>query len=297
MKISHPAFWPLILVITMAFWAGGYAFLKPIANDIDPVLLGVLRFFFAGIVLLPLLSLQKQRTLPPRREWLPLALLSLANVLPTPLLAISIERTSIAVSSILVNTNPLWVALLAPFLISEHLTWRQRGCVAIGFVGVLLVILNGQNPWTLIQSDYFLGSLILLISAIDIALFSIFVKRYVERYGGLYVTTINVTVGSLLLLLISIVQGNFWSIAEVSLRTIWFCMLLGILSTALPYMIWNSSMQHLKASVAASYKLLIPIFSTILATLLFQETISIWIILGMAMTSVGIYAVHRGEPG
>jgi drug/metabolite transporter (DMT)-like permease len=43
-------------------------------------------------------------------------------------------------------TNPIWVALLAPFLLGERLTRAKLVAAVLGFVGVLIVAQPGQAP-------------------------------------------------------------------------------------------------------------------------------------------------------
>jgi len=67
-------------------------------------------------------------------------------------------------------TNPLWVALLAPFLLSEKMTPIRLLSAAIGFIGVLIVARPGYAPFEL-------GHLAGLGAAVGFALNTIFTKR------------------------------------------------------------------------------------------------------------------------
>ena len=67
-------------------------------------------------------------------------------------------------------TNPLWVALLAPLMLSERMTPARILAAVIGFIGVLIVARPGIEPVTL-------GHLAGLGAAIGFALNTIFTKR------------------------------------------------------------------------------------------------------------------------
>lgn len=45
-------------------------------------------------------------------------------------------------------TTPIWVALLAPFVLGERFTWSRAAAIAIGFIGILVVVRPGSEPIT-----------------------------------------------------------------------------------------------------------------------------------------------------
>ncbi|MEQ9488722.1 MAG: DMT family transporter [Alphaproteobacteria bacterium] len=45
-------------------------------------------------------------------------------------------------------TTPIWVALLAPFLLGEKFTWARIGAIVLGFAGILVVVRPGAEPIT-----------------------------------------------------------------------------------------------------------------------------------------------------
>jgi len=71
-------------------------------------------------------------------------------------------------------TNPLWVALLAPLLLGEHLTRYKFGIVLLGFFGVLIVARPGIDPITL-------GHLAGLAAAMGFAITNILTRKITRR--------------------------------------------------------------------------------------------------------------------
>ncbi len=67
-------------------------------------------------------------------------------------------------------TNPIWVALLAPFLLGERFTARKALVAALGFAGVLVVARPGAAPL-----DW--GHLAALGAAVGFALNTIYTRR------------------------------------------------------------------------------------------------------------------------
>ena len=60
--------------------------------------------------------------------------LAFCAVAPTALIVMGIERTNSVVAAILINSNALMVALLAPLLISEAMTYQKYWGLASAFL-------------------------------------------------------------------------------------------------------------------------------------------------------------------
>jgi drug/metabolite transporter (DMT)-like permease len=73
-------------------------------------------------------------------------------------------------------TNPIWVAMLAPWLLGERLTRTRVLAAALGFVGVLIVAQPGRAPLEA-------GHVAALIAAVCFALNTIF-TRDIMRFDG-----------------------------------------------------------------------------------------------------------------
>ena len=71
-------------------------------------------------------------------------------------------------------TNPIWVALLAPLLLGEALTWRKVAAAALGFAGVLVIAQPGVAPL-----DW--GHAAGLGAALGFALTNVFTKGLTRR--------------------------------------------------------------------------------------------------------------------
>ncbi|CAN5658434.1 DMT family transporter [soil metagenome] len=73
-------------------------------------------------------------------------------------------------------TNPLWVALLAPLMLGERLTWIKRGAALVGFAGVMIVAQPGAAP---VEIGHAAG----LLAAIGFAMNTIYTKQ-IMRFDG-----------------------------------------------------------------------------------------------------------------
>ncbi|MGI3185353.1 DMT family transporter [Nioella aestuarii] len=72
-------------------------------------------------------------------------------------------------------TSPLWVILLAPFLLGERFTLKKLAVVLCGFIGILIVAQPGTTPISL-------GTVTAATAAICFALTGIFTKQLTRRH-------------------------------------------------------------------------------------------------------------------
>lgn len=287
--------WTILLVLSMAGIAAVYPILKYLNGAVDPYLLAFLRFFVASLALAPIMAYRHSLRPPPKSD-LPLFLmLAFSVTIPTVFIVIGVEHTNTIVSAILVNTNPLVVALLAPFLIAEQMTARKALALSVGFLGVISVVLNGQSFGALFNSTYFFGSVLLVAAAFLSGLYAIYAKGAVRKYDGLYVTFFSVALGCAMLAAIVGFQGGFAPLLDFTPPMFLSVISIGIIGTAIPWVLWGSSLKHLDAHVAASFKLLIPVFAAFYSFLFLTETFTIWMPLGLALISGAIYVVQRED--
>src|SRR3989344_1228473 len=201
--------WTLLLVAAMAGIAVFYPIVKALNGTVDPYLIAFFRFSFASLALLPVMIYRGSLRMPSSCDLKSFAFLAFCAVAPTALIVMGIESTNSVVAAILINSNSLMVAILATVLISESVSQRKIIGLGIGFLGVILVVLNGDNPFVQVDTPYLIGSLILLLAAALSALNKTYSKVYVRKYDGLYVTFFSVTLGSILLAVFIGMRGGF----------------------------------------------------------------------------------------
>ena len=285
----------LLLVASMAGIAAFYPIVKALDGALDPYLFAFFRFSIASLILVPLMAYRSSLRLPPKRDLVFFVFLAFCAVAPTALIVMGIERTNSVVAAILINSNALMVALLAPLLIHETMTYRKILGFGVGFLGVLFVVLNGTNPLIHVDSLYMLGALILLLGALFGALNKVYAKAYVRKFDRLCVTFFPVAFGSILLAILAVSRGGFAALPPAAPSLVLSMLAIGVISTAIPWVVWNSSLKHLDAHVAASFNLLIPAFAALYSFAFLHESFTFWMLLGLALISVGVYVVQREE--
>src|SRR5579872_96469 len=169
-------------------WASAFAPSKILSVEAQPLWMLVIRFLIAGIVLATIALFGRRRFPANTREWLELALLGLlTNALYLGLAYISLEHLSSGIGAILASTTPLMLALLAPRLLGESLTWSKGLGLLLGFAGVLAIMVVRAGTGTAQPRDVAINVLGVLSFVFSTILF----KRIQRRHDLVVATSVQ----------------------------------------------------------------------------------------------------------
>jgi drug/metabolite transporter (DMT)-like permease len=205
---------------------------------------------------------------------------------------LSFEYTSVLVSVVLVDTNPLWVAAMEVFFLRERLgRWVITGLV-IGIVGSIVVALPAGGTVTLGHNPL-LGSLLAFIGALAVAVYFVIGRKLRARLSLLpYIWLVYSC--SAVVLLITVAFMNISAIGYSAQGYLWLA------ATALvPQLIGHSSLNFALKYFPATYvgiaAQLEPVMSAAIAFFVFGEIPLALQILGSAVVLAGVIFASVGQ--
>lgn len=191
----------------------------------------------------------------------------------------TITLTSLAVAAVLLYTAPAIVIVLSAFLFSEKITGRKLIALLMTFAGCVCVsgLLSGDSSLTLTGFITGLGA------GLGYALYSIFGRYALQRgYHSFTINFYTFLFASLAALPLSD-AGKILSVSTSSPFMLFFSVACGIVTTALPYIVYNfglSSMENGQAAIIASIE---PVVATLLGFFVFHEALTPGNILGIGL--------------
>ena len=143
------------------------ALVKLISGDISVFMILFFRYFFCIPLLLLTALLQRGRAAFRVESRTNLAIRSAMGLGSFGCLFAALQTIDLSKMTALLQTILVFVTLLAPFLLGETVGWRRRMAVAIGFIGVVLIIDPSTGNWLnrgvlLGLASPFFGALMLL---------------------------------------------------------------------------------------------------------------------------------------
>ena len=254
-----------------------------------PLAFAGMRALLAGLVLLGVLTARRQPVLPPAVSWPWIAAIAFtATTLAFGAMFLSPGRTGAGIASVLGNTQPLLVPALAAAFLGERMTRGTWIALICGLVGVLLI----AAPQLSGPSETRIGPAIAFTASLGLALSTVLAKRMQPQIDVLLLTTWQLLLGSLPLLIAS-------ALAETETPIRWAWSFLGLLlflavpGTAVANAAWYWLIRDGEVGRLSQFFFLIPIFGLLLAGVLFGEAISPMALLGIGVTFAGIGVVAR----
>ena len=164
---------PLLVLAVSALWGSNFVAVKAALEHSSPLLLACLRTAVAGVAMGGVAWALGARVPTDRRRLGAIAWIALhMTTLSTGFLVAGVDLIPAGVASILINTMPLFMVLLARPMLGERPTQRSLAGLAAGFAGVVVIAVpaarGGGHP---------LGMAFILLAALTWASGSILYKR------------------------------------------------------------------------------------------------------------------------
>ena len=258
-------------------------------GEIHPVVLAFFRFVFASFFLLTILALQGKikKVALIKDDFFRFFLLGLTGIYGMSIFIFSsLKRTLATNSSVLMNSNPIFVLLFASLFLKEKLTFLKFSGVAIGFLGCYFIVNNGFSNFSVFRNEYLSGNFLALLAAVCWALYTALGKEPSRKYGALITTLNALLIGTILLFLtILILKIPFHFTARAFLVGVY----LGLIPAGLGYVFWFRGLKYVKAGSLAPLQYLAPVVTMIIACFWLKERITLAVIVGAVLIFLGFF--------
>jgi DME family drug/metabolite transporter len=220
----------------------------------------------------------------PRRDFLIMALSGALLAISQASYFAGIRATGVTISTLLtICIAPLVVTFLSVLLKFETLSRRVVIALVLALVGSVLLI--GLHAPEGTHDDLFLGAIFSILSAITYAGVILCGRFLAADYHPLQVMAVNFAAGTLLLVIINLASGI---VVAHSAQSWLLIVYLGLVPTALAYLLFQTGLRSVSATAASIISLLEPSVAALLAWLLFGETLAATGIAGAVLLIVSI---------
>lgn len=290
------------LVLAVVFWGASFVAAKMALRELSPATLTFARFGVGLIVLLATVLLRKDFRPVARRDLPLLALLGLLGVaFHQWLQATGLQTAAASISSWIVATIPIFVALLGRAFLGERLGWWRVLGIGIAGAGTIEVASGGQLSALVSGQAGTVGDALMAISAVNWAVFTILSKRVLSGGDGgnagkaspLTNTLVMMAFGWLATLPWAAWDGGWRALSSLSGQG-WVALLfLGVACSGLAYLFWYDGLRVVDATQVGGFLYLEPLVTSVLALPLLGEPLSAALGLGGAAILLGVWMVNR----
>jgi drug/metabolite transporter (DMT)-like permease len=230
-----------------------------------------------------------------RRDLLYIFLCSFLGVVINQVLFLAgLNLTTPINSSIILAINPVAAFVFAAIILHERISLIRGSGLAVGLSGILLLILHEGNPD--LGSSTFLGNIYTLINTLSWALFTVVIKRMLEKYSPVTVMKWVFFFG----MFTNIPLGySEWSVTDWSAITIKAWISIGfvvVFATYLGYLLLTFGLRRLSPTIVSSYTYTQPVIAAVVATMIGQDSISVTDVFSALLIFAGVFLVSRQQP-
>jgi drug/metabolite transporter (DMT)-like permease len=306
LKSYIPSLKPLLFIAPFFLWGTAMVAMKGVIPHTTPFLLAGVRLVPAGILVLMAAAILRLPQPKTWQAWLWIVAFALIDgTMFQGFLAAGLVRTSAGLGSVMIDSQPLAVALLSSWLFKEVIGfWGWLG-LSIGVVGISLI--GVPDPWiySLVRGDlsavnldwwglFDNGEWLMLLASLSMACGTVLIP-YISRYSDPVVATgWHMIIGGLPLWGISAWQESAqWS--ELGWQN---CLSLGyatVFGSAIAYGIFFYLASKGNLTSLSALTFLTPVFALLFGNLILSEVLSILQSVGVCLTLVSIYLINQRE--
>jgi len=194
-------------------------------------------------------------------------------------------------ASLLMLTTPIFITIIAAWILKERLTQNKIIGLILGVTGSTLLIISRKASGN--ANDILLGDFYIIVNAICYSYYFVLVKPLMKRYDSLTVIRTLFTVGCVVALPFcwsEFIQTPWNTYSPEAFGALALVVIGG---TFFAYLFNLYGIKHLGASVSGSYIYSQPLFATIIAMIFLGETIDLTKIIAAVCIFMGVYFVNK----
>ncbi|WP_411565130.1 DMT family transporter [Pseudomonas orientalis] len=265
--------------------------------EVDPLLAASLRFVLASMALALYMLLARIRLrCPSPRQLAQLTALGFFGIFFYNLCFFyGLHYINASRASLIVALNPAVIGLAGWWLSNERL--ERSKCVGIALcLGGAAVVIVSRNPQLLQDSaEGWRGDLLILGCVLGWGVYSLGSRQLNQTLGPLQTVTWSILLGTLMLLVTTLVTGRMTLSGLSALHISHWASLgyLGVMGSALAYIGYYDGIRRIGATRSGVFIALNPLTAVICAALLLGEHLTLPMLLGGGVIVAGIYLSNK----
>ncbi|PWA40202.1 nodulin MtN21 /EamA-like transporter family protein [Artemisia annua] len=286
----------VLLVSPFFFWGTAMVAMKEILPKTGPVFVSAFRLVPAGLLLVAFAGFRGRKMPSGVNAWFSIALFALVDATCFQgFLAKGLEKTSAGLGSVIIDSQPLTVAVLASLLYGESIGLVGIAGLVLGVVGLALLelpaISSDENNFSLWGS----GEWWMLLAAQSMAVGTVMV-RWVSKYSDpVMATGWHMVLGGIPLAAVSILAHDpavSGGLTELTTNDLLALLYTSVFGSAISYGLYFYNATRGSLTKLSSLTFLTPMFASVFGFLYLGETFSPVQLTGAVVTVAAIYMVN-----
>ncbi|MEC5189141.1 DMT family transporter [Geobacillus thermodenitrificans] len=292
-KLSGQYLYIFLLVTIILLWSYGWVLTKMGLSYMGPFTFAALRFLLASLTMIIILFFLKTPR-PKGKEWM---ILFIVGVLQTTAMFLFINYgmmfVNVSKSSILIYSMPIWSGILGYLFLHESLNYYKVVSLILGISGLVSII--GVDFFAVQNKSSIFGECFLLLAAISWAGANIIVKKYFSNHNKIVVSTWQMIFGTIGVVVAAILM-EWGQPIQFTTMSMFILIYTGVIASSFCFTCWYVVLSKLDTTVASISLLFVPIVAIFLDWLLLNEKMTVNIVIGALLITIGVYLATVAKP-
>jgi drug/metabolite transporter (DMT)-like permease len=283
----------VILLAANLVFATGYAVSRIVLADVGPATLGLARVLIGGAPLLAWAAWHGRSA--PRRRWavgdrVRVAFMGVVGfALAFALGNWGLAHSTASNAALLITVEPTTLLVLAPLLLGERLSGRETLGAVLTLLGAVVVVVDGVPGLTRSLMPHWRGDLLLILSGVAYAAYSLLGQGVLTRHPVARVTAHSVVWGAVSIAPLAAHEWHAGPPPAWTATAVVGTLYLGVVITALGYAVWNWCLERVGAARVAAFVNVQPLAGALLGVWWLHEPLTPFLVGGGLLIVAGLH--------
>jgi len=285
----------IFLFLSVLFWSGNFIVGKFASYyHIPPFSLNFYRWFFAWIILAPFTLpeiIEKKNYI--KDNYKLFIVLGITSVtIFNSIVYYSLNFTQVISGVLMISTIPVMIMFISSILKIEKTNIFQILGVIFSFIGVILIITKADLE-LLKNLDFNKGDLTMVMAMFSWAIYSALLKKKKHELSQLTLLQVIISFGLIFLIPVYIIEFKMGYLIKLNTSFILVLAYVVLFPGLASFIFWIKGISIIGANRSGIFLHLMPIMSTILAIIIFEEKFMFYHLVGAILILIGIFLSNK----
>ncbi len=285
----------LLLILATLFWSGNFIVGKfATLFQIPPLTLNVLRWISVWFILLPFTYKEIYKNLPIiKKNWFIISFMGVITISTfNSVVYYALNFTQVINAVLVLAAIPAATIVLSSIMKIEKTNSFQLFGLLLSIIGIGTIISNGEIQ-KILSLNFNKGDLWMIVCVLSWSLYSTLLKKNKFKFSQFSLIQLMVTVG-----IVFLIPQYFYEKSiglEISINKAFLLILfyVVIFPAIAAYYCWQKGIAIIGPNRSSMFIQLMPLFSAVMAIMIFQEKFEIYHFVGAIFILTGIYLSNR----
>src|SRR5207249_2616461 len=202
----------------------------------------------------------------------------------------SVKYISAGLAAIIAAIFPLWLVVISLFTLKSQISLKPVIGLLIGFAGVCVIFYEHLQDF--LNEDFQFGIILSLLATWSWAFGTLYTKKQAANFNPYFSLGLQMLISGFSLIVLTNLTHQAVPLRAIPWQSWAAIGYLVVFGSVISFIAYLYALQNLSAEQASLYAYVNPIVAVLLGWLMLAEKLTIFIVVGGAITLIGVYLVN-----